>query len=74
MLLVDGGSSPSGTGWIYLSIATCTNYGISVYATRPNALQAMSRYGRPWASTIVGLVVECLFWCPSPAGTSWCPS
>lgn len=67
VLLVDGGISPSGTGWIYLGTATRTNYGISVYGMGPKALQAMSRYGVPWVSTIVALVVGCLFLVPEPS-------
>jgi len=67
VLLIDGGISPSGTGWIYLGTATRTNYGLSVHGMAPRPLQAMSRFGVPWVSTIVALVIGCVFLVPEPS-------
>jgi amino acid transporter len=63
----DGGISPSGTGWIYLGTATRTNYGLSVHGMAPKALQSMNRFRVPWVSTIVALVIGCLFLVPEPS-------
>lgn len=67
VLLVDGGISPSGTGWIYLGTATRTNYGLSVHRMAPKSLQSMNRFRVPWVSTIVALVIGCLFLVPEPS-------
>lgn len=67
VLLVDGGISPSGTGWIYLGTATRTNYGLSVAGMAPKALQKPNRWGVPWVSTIVALVIGCVFVVPAPS-------
>ncbi|HLH65544.1 MAG TPA: APC family permease [Solirubrobacteraceae bacterium] len=67
VLLVDGGISPSGTGWIYLGTATRTNYGLSVHGMAPKSLQTMNRWKVPWVSTIVSLVIGCLFLVPEPS-------
>lgn len=67
VLLVDGGISPSGTGWIYMGTATRTNYGMSVGGFGPKALQTPNRWGVPWVSTIVALVIGCVFVVPAPS-------
>jgi len=67
VLLVDGGISPSGTGWIYLGTATRTNYGLSVHGMAPRALQVVNRWRVPWVSTIVALVIGCVFLVPEPS-------
>ena len=67
ILLIDGGISPSGTGWIYLGTATRTNYGLSVHGMAPKALQKPNKWHVPWVSTVVALVVGCLFLVPEPS-------
>jgi amino acid transporter len=63
-LLVDAGISPSGTGWIYMGTSTRTNYGMSVAGFAPKALQRPNRFGIPWVSLIVALVIGCVFVVP----------
>lgn len=66
-LLVDAGISPSGTGWIYMGTATRTNYGLGIHGYGPKALQRHNRWGIPWISLIIALVIGCLFFIPTPS-------
>src|SRR5579875_348002 len=67
VLLVDAGISPSGTGWIYMGTSSRTNYGLSVNRMLPKAFQWPNRWGIPWVSTIVALVIGCVFLVPEPS-------
>jgi amino acid transporter len=67
MLLVDAGISPSGTGWIYLGTAARTNYGLGIHGYGPKALTRHNRFGIPWVSLVVALVVGCVFFVPAPS-------
>ncbi|MGH3279047.1 MAG: APC family permease [Trebonia sp.] len=67
LLLVDAGISPSGTGWIYLGTSARTNYGLSVNGNLPKAFQWPNRWGIPWVSLLVALVIGCVFVIPAPS-------
>ena len=67
LLLVDAGISPSGTGWIYLGTSTRTNYGLSVNGNLPKAFQWPNRWGIPWISLLVALIIGCVFVIPAPS-------
>ena len=66
-LLVDAGLSPSGTGWIYMGTAARTNYALGVAGYGPRGLQRHNRWGIPWISLIVAVVLGCLFFIPAPS-------
>lgn len=67
LLLYDAGLSPSGTGWIYLGTSTRVAYGTSVNGYAPKPLQRHNRWGIPWLSLLLALVVGCLFFVPAPS-------
>jgi amino acid transporter len=67
-LLVDSGISPGATGWIYLGTSTRTNYGLSVNGMLWKALQWPNRWGIPWVSAVIAVVIGCIFVIPS---ASW---
>ncbi|MDR0344084.1 MAG: APC family permease [Nocardiopsaceae bacterium] len=67
LLLVDAGISPSGTGWIYLGTAGRTNYGLSVNGNLPKSFQSPNRWGIPWLSMVVALIIGCIFVIPAPS-------
>ncbi|MGH9069392.1 MAG: APC family permease [Acidimicrobiales bacterium] len=67
LLLVDGGISPSATGWIYIGTGTRTGYGLSVNGYAPKALRWYNKWGIPWIPLIIAFVVGCLFFIPAPS-------
>ncbi|MFC0082262.1 APC family permease [Aciditerrimonas ferrireducens] len=67
LLLYDAGISPSGTGWIYLGTATRTTYGLGVGRFGPKALTRHNRFGVPWLSLLIALVIGCVFFVPAPS-------
>lgn len=67
LLLVDAGISPSGTGWIYLGTSARTNYGMSVNGNLPKSFQRPNRWGIPWVSLLVALIIGCVFVIPAPS-------
>jgi hypothetical protein len=66
-LLVDAGLSPTGTGWIYLGTSARTNYGLGVNGYGPKGLQWHNKWGIPWLSLIIALVIGCAFFVPAPS-------
>jgi amino acid transporter len=67
ILLVDAGISPSGTGWVYTGITTRLAYGLSVSRYLPRPLQRINRFGIPWISLILTVIVGLLFMYPAPS-------
>lgn len=66
-LLVDAGISPAGTGWLFMGNSARNSYGLSVHGAAPPALQRPNRWGIPWVSLVVALIVGCVFVIPAPS-------
>lgn len=67
LLIADAAASPSGTGWIYMGTSARTNYGLGVNGYGPKALQRHNRWGIPWISLLIALVIGCVFLVPAPS-------
>ncbi len=70
VLLVDAGISPSATGWVYMGTSTRTNYGLSVNGMLWRALQWPNRWGIPWVSAVIAVVIGCIFVIPAASWTA----
>lgn len=67
LLLVDAAISPSGTGMVYTGTGTRVLYGTSVDGYVPRVFQKINRWGIPFWSLVVNVVLGWLVLLPFPS-------
>ncbi|GAA0527041.1 amino acid permease [Saccharopolyspora subtropica] len=67
VLLIDAAVSPAGNGWVTFGGAARSSFGLGVDGYAPSALAKVNRFGTPWVSLLLALVVSALFMLPFPS-------
>ncbi|MFE7420049.1 APC family permease [Rhodococcus sp. NPDC057529] len=67
ILLIDAAISPAGNGWVTLGSAARASFAFGIDKYAPKGLAKVNRYGIPWVSLVVAIVVSALFMLPFPS-------
>ncbi|MGW5149218.1 APC family permease [Rhodococcus koreensis] len=67
ILLMDAVAAPAVTGLTFAGISGRTTYANSVNGALPTIFQRLNRFGVPWVSMVLCLIVSLLFLFPAPS-------